>query len=164
MGYKVDLNFAQENSDMGLGLGISSPDFDDSTPIPSKFTCVGDNISPTLRLDNVPIQARELVLTVTDPDSPQPGFVHWLLYGISPNATEVPTGSLPAGAIEGQNDFGDTGYGGPCPQKGKHRYVFHLYALSAQLDLKPKLRHRQLLEEIKPYVIAEAELVGLFEK
>ncbi|MFN2590888.1 MAG: YbhB/YbcL family Raf kinase inhibitor-like protein, partial [Actinomycetota bacterium] len=110
---------------------VTSPAFSDGGTIPTRFTCDGPGISPPLRwAESKP--AEEFVLVVTDPDAPGGTFVHWTAYAIGQNADSIGEGQGPAGAKQGQNDFGTAGYGAPCPPPGDdaHRYVFTVYALS----------------------------------
>lgn len=143
---------------------LSSPDFEHEGLIPERFTCKDDNVSPSLRIDNAPIKTREFALVVTDPDSPSGTFVHWVVYGIDSGQTLIPEDTAPSGASEGTNDFGEPGYGGPCPHDGQHRYVFTLYALDTRLDLDDGLSAPTLREAMKDHIISEAELIGLFGK
>lgn len=120
-----------------MPMTLTSPDFAEGGAIPTRFTCDGDNVSPTLEWAGVPDTAATLALVVTDPDAH--GFVHWVVYDIDVSAT----GGIQAGwsttadaAPQGQNGFGDIGWGGPCPPSGTHRYEFRLIALDTSLDLK----------------------------
>jgi Raf kinase inhibitor-like YbhB/YbcL family protein len=113
-------------------IQIESPVLSEGEAVPARFTCDGENVSPPLRWSGVPDDAKELRISVTDPDAASGSFTHWLVTGVDPSATEVEEGTVPAGGMEGRNDFGDTGYGGPCPPKGApHRYVFSVEALDA---------------------------------
>jgi Raf kinase inhibitor-like YbhB/YbcL family protein len=113
-------------------IRIGSPALSEGDAVPTRFTCDGENVSPPLRWSDVPEDATELRITLTDPDAPRGTFTHWLVTGVDPATSEVEEGAVPAGGTEGQNDFGDTGYGGPCPPAGApHRYVFTVEALDA---------------------------------
>jgi Raf kinase inhibitor-like YbhB/YbcL family protein len=162
MGYQ--LRFDEENADVGWKMTLSSPDFAHEGDIPERFTCKGDDISPSLRIDSAPLRTREFALIVTDPDSPEPDFVHWVAYGIDSGQTVIAEGAAPGGAREGMNDFGKTGYGGPCPHEGRHHYVFTLYALDARLDLNAGMKAADLRGLIRDHILAQAELIGLFGK
>jgi Raf kinase inhibitor-like YbhB/YbcL family protein len=125
-----------------MGLALSSPAFSPGGEIPALFTCEGRDLSPALDWAGVPEAARSLVLIVDDPDAPDPKapkmtWVHWVLYNLPPKTRglpeAVPAGSLPAGTKEGTNDWKRTGYGGPCPPIGRHRYFHKLYALDTVL-------------------------------
>ena len=133
-----------------MSLTLSSPDFPAHGEIPARFTCEGEEVSPALVWQGVPQAARSLALIVDDPDAPDPRapkrtWVHWVLYNLPPATAGLPRAVAPRdlakGTREGANDWGRTGYGGPCPPIGRHRYFFKLYALDAVLpDLgKPKI-------------------------
>jgi Raf kinase inhibitor-like YbhB/YbcL family protein len=156
-----------------MALTLTSPDFEPHGEIPSRFTCEGEDISPALTWTDVPEAARSLALIVDDPDAPDPRapktvWVHWVLYNLPPSASGLPQGvqprDLPPGTFEGLNDWKKTGWGGPCPPIGRHRYFFKLYALDVEL---PDLRHptKKLLEEaMEGHVLARTELVGTYQK
>lgn len=145
-------------------MTLTSEAFQDGALIPRRYTCDGENISPVLRWAGVPSAAAELALIVEDPDAPGGSFVHWVLYGIPPAATAVAEGEIPAGAVEGTNGFGHSGWGGPCPPKGDrpHRYVFHLSALSKPLGLAPGSTAAQLRSAMSGLVVAEGTLTGRY--
>lgn len=153
-------------------MRLSSPAFEDGSTIPARHCCGGEDISPPLQIEDVPHSAQTLALVVDDPDAPKGNFVHWLLWNLPTETTDLPEG-LPAGetvhglapAAQGKNDFGTIGYRGPCPPDGEeHRYRFHLYALDAMLRLNPGSDRARLEEEISGKVVAEAELVGRFRR
>jgi Raf kinase inhibitor-like YbhB/YbcL family protein len=156
-----------------MGMSITSPTFDHNESIPSKFTCSGNDISPPLRWSGVPSQAKSLVLIVDDPDAPDPTapkmtWVHWVLYNLPPFcdglAEAIAPSALPEGTLEGTNDWKRTGYGGPCPPIGRHRYFFKLYALDTVLtDLKHPSKG-QLEKAMQDHVLELAQLIGTFEK
>ena len=156
-----------------MSLVLHSAAFEHMGGIPAEHTCEGADRSPPLAWTGVPPAARSLALIVDDPDAPDPAkpqrtWVHWVLYNL-PSATAgltaaVAPAALPAGTLEGKNDWGRTGYGGPCPPVGRHRYFFKLYALDAVL---PDLHHptkAQLEEAMAGHVLASAELVGTYQK
>lgn len=152
---------------------IASAGFSQGAEIPTRFTCEGKDCSPELHWSGTPAIARSLVLIVDDPDAPDPNapkltWVHWLLYNVpvesSGLAEGVAAAALPAGTLEGRTDFKRTGWGGPCPPIGRHRYYFRLYALDRML---PDLKHpdRASLEKVMAgHVVASAELMGTYEK
>ncbi|MCX7722324.1 MAG: YbhB/YbcL family Raf kinase inhibitor-like protein, partial [Verrucomicrobiae bacterium] len=125
-----------------MKIQVTSPAFQDGKPIPSKYTCDGEDVSPPLNWTNVPPEAKSLVLISDDPDAPVGTWVHWVLYDLPPTTAGLSEGvpkssELPNGAKQGINDFRRIGYGGPCPPPGKpHRYYFKLYALDTVLGLK----------------------------
>ncbi len=156
-----------------MTLAISSPAFADNGEIPSQYTCQGEDISPALEWTGVPEQAQSLVLIVDDPDAPDPAapkmtWVHWVLFNIPPDASglpeKVPSGSLPAGTEQGVNDWGRTGYGGPCPPIGRHRYFHKLYALDIKIEGLQQPTKADIEAAMKGHVIAQAELVGTYQK
>jgi Raf kinase inhibitor-like YbhB/YbcL family protein len=139
----------------------------------AKFTCEGQDIAPPLRWEGIPNGTRSLALIMDDPDAPDPAapkmtYVHWVLYNLPPDSTGLPEGAtskdLPTGTLEGVNDWRRTGYGGPCPPIGRHRYFHKLYALDIMLDdLKNPTKDR-LLKAMEGHVIAKAETVGTYQK
>jgi len=139
--------------------------------IPSRHTCEGDDIAPALAWRGVPGDAKSLALIVDDPDAPDPAapqrtWVHWVLVDLPPGDGGLPEGGkpLPAGARDGLNDWHRTGYGGPCPPIGRHRYFFKLYALDTALpDLKRPTK-AELEQAMRGHVLAQAELVGTYQK
>ncbi|WP_426174857.1 YbhB/YbcL family Raf kinase inhibitor-like protein [Massilia sp. TWR1-2-2] len=154
-----------------MTLAITSTEFDAGGPIPPIYSCDGNDLSPPLAWSGVPAGSKSLALIVDDPDAPNPAapqrtWVHWVLYNIAPDAAGLEQGArqLPAGAREGTNDSKRTGYGGPCPPIGRHRYFFKLYALDAMLpDLKPATK-QQLEDAMAGHVLAQAELMGTYHR
>lgn len=156
-----------------MSLTITSSAFMHDHEIPARLTCDGANISPALTWTGAPADTKSLVLIVDDPDAPDPAspqttWVHWVLYNIPGNAGGVREGAvaadLPAGTLQGINDWDRIGYGGPCPPIGKHRYFFKLYALDIML---PDLKHptKATLEKfMQGHVLAQAELIGLYQR
>ncbi len=149
-----------------------SPDFLDGQSIPKIFTCESSDISPELKWENIPKEAKSLVLIVDDPDAPDPKapkmtWVHWLVYNLPINSTGLKqnTGhTLPAGTFEGLNDWKRIGYRGPCPPIGRHRYFFKLYAIDSLLpDLKQPTKET-LLKNIEKKIVGEAQFIGTYEK
>jgi Raf kinase inhibitor-like YbhB/YbcL family protein len=152
---------------------LESSAFGDGDAIPSKYTCEGSDLSPPLAWTGVPANTRSLVLIVDDPDAPDPKapkmtWVHWVLYDIPPEVTGLAEGltsaRLPSGAREGVNDWRRTGYGGPCPPVGRHRYVHKLYALDTRLEGLHLPTQAKLETAMQGHVIARAELVGTYQK
>lgn len=119
-------------------MKITSQVFVNNSPIPSKYTCDGENVNPPLLIAEVPAEAVELVLIVDDPDAPAGTWVHWILWNLDPRTTEIAEGATPVGAIEGITTYSRPGYGGPCPPSGTHRYFFKLYALNQKIVVKNK--------------------------
>lgn len=152
-------------------MRITSTVFSNEGTIPKLYTCEGKDISPPLVWTDVPTGTKSLALIVDDPDAPDPAapkmtWVHWVLYNM-PSATEgLPEGvkSLPPGTKEGVNDWKRTGYGGPCPPIGRHRYFHKLYALDIVLpDLRQPTKV-QLEQAMKGHILAEAQLMGTYQK
>jgi Raf kinase inhibitor-like YbhB/YbcL family protein len=144
-------------------IKITSSAFQQGENIPAKFTCDGDNHSPSLQFHEIPSAARSLVLIVDDPDAPGGLFTHWLIWNIDPKTTAMAEGSAPHG-VQGANDFGKVGYGGPCPPSGTHRYFFKIFALDRELDLSAGAKRSQLDAQMKGHVIAQGELMGRYSR
>jgi Raf kinase inhibitor-like YbhB/YbcL family protein len=119
-------------------------------------------VNPPLQLSDIPAGAKSLVLIVDDPDAPGGLFTHWLVWNIDPATTHVGEKSVPPGAAQGVNDFGNSGYGGPCPPSGTHRYFFRLFALDQKLDLKSGAKRSALERALAGHVLARGELMGRF--
>lgn len=145
-------------------MKLSSPAFDHSKAIPSKFTCDGEDTNPPLEIKGVPDGAKSLALIMDDPDAPGGVWVHWLLWNIDPAATRIAQGSVPAGAEQGVNSWQRREYGGPCPPSGTHRYFFRLYALKQKLNLPASTTRKDLDKAIKGIVLAQTELFGLYSR
>jgi Raf kinase inhibitor-like YbhB/YbcL family protein len=154
-------------------LVLRSPAFSDGGEIPIRHTCEGQDLSPALEWTGVPQGTRSLALIVDDPDAPDPKapkmtWVHWLLYDLPPDAAGLPEGvaraALPTGTRHGVNDWKRTGWGGPCPPIGRHRYFFKLYALDAPLGELGTPAKPALEAVMKDHVLAEARLMGTYEK
>jgi Raf kinase inhibitor-like YbhB/YbcL family protein len=158
---------------MAAALVLTSSVFEQGASIPKRYTCEGEDQSPPLAWSGVPASARSLAVIVDDPDAPDPAapkmtWVHWVLYNLPPETTHLGAGiassTLPAGTLQGKNDWKRTGYGGPCPPIGRHRYFYKLYALDAKLpDLKQPTKD-QLLKAMQGHVLAQAELMGTYQK
>lgn len=156
---------------MEPGMELDSSSFASHGEIPVRNTCEGDDVAPPLRWRGVPAQAASLALIVDDPDAPDPAapqrtWVHWVVFNLPPTASGLPEGGrpLPAGALEGVNDWGRHGYGGPCPPIGRHRYFFKLYALDRLLPAPPKPTKAAVEQAMRGHVLAQAELVGTYQK
>jgi hypothetical protein len=156
-----------------MALEIHSTAFAAGGAIPSKFTCEGQDVSPPLAWSDVPKGTKSLVLIVDDPDAPDPKapkmtWVHWVLANLPPSATGLAEGvaaaALPKGTIEGLNDWKRTGYGGPCPPIGRHRYFHKLYALDRELAGLARPTKAQVEAAMQGHVLAHAELVGTYQK
>jgi Raf kinase inhibitor-like YbhB/YbcL family protein len=156
-----------------MNLMISSTAFAHNAAIPSLYTCEGKDISPPLAWSGVPPGTMSLALIVDDPDAPDPAapkmtWVHWVLYNVPSAAGGLPeaikSSALPAGTREGVNDWARTGYGGPCPPIGRHRYFHKLYALDSVLPELVRADKAALEEAMQGHVLAQATLIGTYQK
>jgi Raf kinase inhibitor-like YbhB/YbcL family protein len=141
---------------------LTSPAFRNGAAIPTRFSCEGRNVSPTLRWTAPPRGARSLALVMDDPDAPGGTFNHWLAWNIRPSARSLAEGTRPP--REGTNSAGRTGYVGPCPPSGRHRYIFRLYALSRPLPLARGARSADFRRALRGRVLATARLAGTYER
>lgn len=148
-------------SDENNRLSISSPVFDNEGTIPSRYTCDGDNINPPLVIDGIPEGTESLAIIVEDPDAPKGTFDHWLAWNIPPSPS-IPEHSNPG--INGHNSAGKTGYHGPCPPSGTHRYYFYLFALDTSLDRPAGAGKQQLKSAMGGHLLAEGQLMGRYAK
>lgn len=156
-----------------MALTLKSTAFENGEQIPTRYTCKGEDISPPLNWLGVPENTRSLVLIIDDPDAPDPQapkmvWVHWVLFNIPPETSSLPEhttrATLPAGAAQGLNDWQNCGYGGPCPPVGRHRYVHKLYALDTVLEGLNKPGKTEIEAAMQGHIIAQAELIGSFQK
>jgi len=156
-----------------MALALTSTAFEPGGAIPAAYTCQGKNVSVPLAWGGLPAGTRSLALIVDDPDAPDPAapkmtWVHWVLYNIPPTATGLPEAvepkALPAGTLEGRNDWGRTGYGGPCPPVGRHRYFFKLYALDVALPDLGQPDKARLERAMQGHVLVQQQLVGTYAK
>jgi len=154
-------------------MELRSSAFSHQGEIPREYTCDGENSSPPLAWSGIPAGTKSLALIVDDPDAPDPKapklvYVHWVLYNIPPDAAglaaAVQPDQLPAGTRAGRNDWGRTGYGGPCPPIGRHRYFHKLYALDKVLRDLGQPTKAQVLAVIEEHILAEAQLVGTYQR
>ena len=145
-------------------LHLTSQAFTHNGMIPPEYTCDGTDGNPPLTFRNVPAKSRSLALIVDDPDAPRGTWVHWVVWNIGHDTTEIPANSVPRGALQGTNDFGKQSYGGPCPPSGMHRYFFKLYALDISLALKTGATKVQLEEAMKGHILEKVELLGLYRR
>jgi len=152
-----------------MEINVESSAFKEGQSIPKQYTCDGVNISPPLEWKGVPKNAKTLAIICDDPDAPAGTWVHWVVYNLSANdmglientpATEKLTG----GGLQGKNDFGKIAYGGPCPPSGMHRYFFKMYALDAELDLRPGATKSDLLKAMEGHIVAQGQLMGTYSR
>lgn len=145
-------------------MKITSPAFTHNEKIPAKYTCDGEDKSPPLKIAGVPANALSLVLISDDPDAPMGTWVHWLVWNLEPSVVEISENTVPSGGVEGTTSWKRTGYGGPCPPSGIHRYFFKIYALDCKLDLKPRADIVDLERAMEGHVLDQAELIGLYSR
>jgi len=152
-------------------MQLSSNAFVANGEIPTKHTCEGNDVAPALSWSGAPPGTKSLALIVDDPDAPDPAhpkmtWVHWVLYDMPPTASSLPEGGqeLPAGTRHGKNDWKRTGYGGPCPPIGRHRYFHKIYALDRMLGDLSEPTKAQLEAAMKGHVLARGELIGTYQK
>lgn len=151
-----------------MGFSLISSAFKSGDKIPVQYTCDGQDVSPPLSWSGFPPAVKAFAFVVDDPDAPGGVFTHWVLFNIPSTVTELPTGvkkqpSIEGLGLQGKNDFGDLGYGGPCPPRGRpHRYVFRLYALDAPLNLKAGATKADVLKAVEGHTLGMAELTGTY--
>ena len=154
-----------------MALTLTSTAFVPNGAIPTKHTCQGADVSPPLAWSGVPAGAKSLALVIDDPDAPDPAapkmtWVHWVLYEIPPTASGLPEGAatLPSGTRSGLNDWKRSGYGGPCPPIGRHRYFHKLYALDTTLGDLGQPTKAALEKAMAGHILEQAELIGTYQK
>jgi len=153
-----------------MAISLSSTAFKEGDRIPVKYTCDGQDVSPLLEWGQPPPGTRAFALIVDDPDAPGGVFTHWVIFNIPSDSRQLPEAipaqaQLPDGALQGKNDFGRIGYGGPCPPPGRpHRYQFTLYALDQPLDLKAGVSKKQLLSAMQGHILAQGQLSGTYQR
>jgi Raf kinase inhibitor-like YbhB/YbcL family protein len=150
-------------------ISFTSTAFGDGESIPVKYTCDGENVSPPLEWGQPPAGTQSLALVVDDPDAPSGRFVHWVIYDLPPTLRGLPEGvstdEKPSqGGTNGNNGVGRSGYRGPCPPSGTHRYFFRLYALDTKLDAAAGLTKEKLPQAMEGHVLAQAELMGVYSR
>lgn len=144
-------------------LELTSAAFAGGAPIPVRYSCDGEDISPPLTWNAPPAGTQSLALIMDDPDAPVGTWDHWVVFNLSANMRELPEAASVA-AITGKNSWGRNDYGGPCPPGGTHRYFFKLYALDATLDLGENANKKQVLSAMEGHILAESELMGSFSR
>jgi hypothetical protein len=153
-----------------MSLELRSPDFTSGGNIPRQFTCEGEDISPSLAWDAPPASTQSFSLIADDPDAPVGTWVHWVIFNLPANLRNLPQNfpkseQFADGSIQGRNDFGKIGYGGPCPPPGKpHRYFFKLYALDAKLNLKAGTVKKDLERAMQGHILAQGEYMGRYSR
>jgi Raf kinase inhibitor-like YbhB/YbcL family protein len=147
-----------------FAMTLESIAFGNNDLIPSTYTCDGENVNPPLTISRVPEGAKSLVLIMDDPDSPRGTWVHWLVYNLEPFTTQIPENIGLIGG-KGMNSWKKSGYGGPCPQTGEHRYVFKLYALDTSSTVSDVTPTKADIESMMHgHILAEAQLVGRYKR
>ncbi len=144
-------------------MKITTSAFENNKSMPSLYTCDGVNINPPLVFGDVPGNSESLVLIMEDPDAPAGVWDHWVVFNIYPLSKEIKEGNEPLG-LQGMTSFGKTGYGGPCPHSGEHRYFFKLYALDTMLNNPAGSSKKDLERAMQGHIITEAELIGLYNR
>jgi hypothetical protein len=150
---------------VNMTIQLTSSAFNNGDPIPARHARRGDNISPALAWSGAPSGTQSFALIVDDPDAPGRTWVHWVVYDLSGGNTDLPEGvtsndDLPGDAVQGRNDWGESGYGGPQPPSGTHRYFFKLYALDTMLTLSPGATKDALLKAMEGHILAQGQLMG----
>ncbi|MDN3670535.1 YbhB/YbcL family Raf kinase inhibitor-like protein [Echinicola jeungdonensis] len=142
-------------------LQIKSEAFPANGPIPTKYTCEGEDINPPIEIHNIPSNAKSLALIMLDPDAPGGTWTHWVVWNI-PITHYIGENEIPG--EQGENDFGKVNYGGPCPPSGTHRYFFKVYALNDLLKLPEGASRREVEEGLRYHIIAYGELMGVYSR
>jgi hypothetical protein len=150
-------------------IKVSSPAFQEGGMIPERYTCDGDDISPPLNWEAVPAGTKSMALIVDDPDAPGGTFVHWVLYDLPADLDGLPENlppgkGFPIGGGEGINSTNKTGYEGPCPPRGTHRYFFKVYALDEKLNLPAGETKDRLLEAMEGHILGQGQLMGRYKR
>ena len=155
-----------KESMVAASISVSSQAFTSGSAIPARYTCSGADVSPPLSWVGVPNGTQSLGLTVIDPDAPSKPFVHWLVFNLPPATTDLSEGAVPpGGSVQGRNDFGSSGYRGPCPPPGSpHHYHFKVYALETMTSLPDGASNSSFQAAIKGHVLATGEIVGTFKR
>lgn len=152
-----------------MSMKVTSPAFKEGDMIPARYTADGQDISVPLKIEGLPAGTQSIAVINDDPDAPMGTWVHWLVWNWPADKTDIPEavpsdGQLPNGAFQGRTDFGSTGYGGPAPPSGTHRYYFKVYALDTKLQLKPGAAKAQLETAMKGHILAQAQLMGRYKR
>ena len=151
-------------------MQLNSSAFHAGSPIPAKYTCEGENISPEFSWRDAPAETKTFALVIHDPDAPRPGgFTHWVVYNIPASTGHIGEGvpkqeTVPDLGMQGKNDSGEIGYTGPCPPSGTHRYFVKLHALDKKLPLRPGASRKDLNVAMKGHILAETELMGTYAR
>jgi len=155
---------ASQDSGKSIKLKVTSPVFENNKTIPPKYGCDGSNVNPSVKIENVPPEAKSLALVFDDKDAPRGTYVHWILWNIDPSVREIRENSVPEGAIQGTNDFKKNVYGGPCPPTRPHKYALIVYALDVRLNLEPKSGKADLEKAMEGHIIAQGQIMGIYKR
>ena len=153
-----------------MSFSLTTKAFTSAGDIPRQFTCEGQDISPALEWSGAPTGTRAFALIADDPDAPAGTWTHWVLFDLPASSNHLPEGvaktsDVPGGGHQGRNDFGKTGYGGPCPPPGKpHRYFFKLYALDGPLNLKGGASRAEVEGAMKGHTLGETQVMGKYKR
>ena len=152
-----------------MDIKLTSPSFSDGEMLDKKFACDGENVSPAMQWENLPEGTSSIAIICDDPDAPMGTFVHWIIYDIASWMKGLEEGiaddeTLENGIRQGINDFGYTGYGGPCPPSGTHRYFFRIYALDKHIDSVVVMDKDLLLKKMDGHVLGEGQLMGKYKR
>ncbi len=149
-----------------MTIEVSSSAFEEGSAIPARYTCDGQDISPDLAWKNIPEGTQSLALIMDDPDAPGGTWVHWVVVDMPADLTGLPedVGVKPGGGIDGNNSWRRTGYGGPCPPRGTHRYFFKLYALDSFLELDPGVTRYQVEKAMEGHILGMGQLMGTYRR
>lgn len=152
--------------EIAMTIEVTSTAFNDGSTIPARFTCDGQDISPDLAWKNIPDGTQSLTLIMDDPDAPRGTWVHWVVIDMPADLTGLPedVGGAAGGGVDGNNSWRRTGYGGPCPPGGTHRYFFKLYALDSFLALDPGVTRYQVEKAMEGHVLAMGQLMGTYSR
>src|SRR6478735_1241584 len=171
MAIALAIPLCSRGKEAAMTLTLSSPAFAPGAAMAARHTCDGNEVSPALQWTGMPAETKSFALVVDDPDAPDPAapqrtWVHWVLYDLPADSTGLAQGThaLPAGTREGRNDWHRTGFGAPCPPKGRHRYVHTLYALDTEFPDLHSPDKAQLLARMHGHVLASARLVGTYAR
>lgn len=165
----VQVYAGQNEEDISMKIVVTSSAFKEGEMIPAKYTCDGEDMSPPLGWSGIPQEAKSVAMISDDPDAPMGTWVHWVIYNMPFDLNGLPENvpqkeTLENGTTQGINDSRQTGYGGPCPPSGVHRYYFKIYALDTKLSLSPKATKKDLENAMKGHILAEGQLMGRYKR
>ena len=159
----TDTSDENPEQEAAMTMSLTSPAFNNGEAIPAQYSCDGEDLSPDLDWFGIPQGTQSLALIMDDPDASVGTWIHWVLYNIPADMPGLRTGMTGVG-LDGTNSWGSTGYGGPCPPGGTHRYFFKLYALDTIFDLNPGVKKQALLAALEGHILAQAELIGTYTR